>query len=86
MIDILLQSDHPVTDSRYLLYQAQLAYLYGLPEHLAIASVTSTPAEVMGLGHRIGYVKEGMYLALYILFLGLTNEFARLGRWYDFRL
>ncbi|EPS99813.1 hypothetical protein FOMPIDRAFT_1060582 [Fomitopsis schrenkii] len=58
-VPVVMKSDHPVTDSRYLLYQAQLAYLYGLPENLAIASVTSTPAEIMGMGHRIGYVKEG---------------------------
>ncbi|EKM54380.1 uncharacterized protein PHACADRAFT_123385 [Phanerochaete carnosa HHB-10118-sp] len=53
------RSDHPVLDSRYLLYEAQQAYLYGLPENLAIAAVTSTPAEIMGMGHRIGLVKEG---------------------------
>ena len=35
------QSDHPVLDSRYLLYEAQQAFLYGLPENLAIAAVTS---------------------------------------------
>jgi len=53
------QSDHPVLNSRYLLYEAQQAHFYGLPENLAIASVTSNSAEVMGMGHRIGYIKEG---------------------------
>lgn len=33
--------------------------MYGLPDNLAIAAVTSTPAEIMGMGHRVGYVKEG---------------------------
>jgi len=56
---VAFQSDHPVLNSRYLLYEAQQAYYYGLPENLAIASVTSNSAEVMGMGHRIGYVKEG---------------------------
>ncbi|KAI0930402.1 hypothetical protein AcV5_007126 [Taiwanofungus camphoratus] len=56
---VVMKSDHPVLDSRYLLYEAQQAYVYGLPENLAIAAVTSTPAEIMGMGHRIGYVKEG---------------------------
>jgi len=46
-------------NSRYLLYEAQNAHYYGLPENLAIASVTSTPAKLLGLGHRVGYVKEG---------------------------
>jgi imidazolonepropionase-like amidohydrolase len=55
-----LQSDHPaVIDSRHLIYEAQQAYYYGLPENLAIASVTSSPSEAMGMGHRIGYIKEG---------------------------
>ncbi|KAI0342085.1 carbohydrate esterase family 9 protein [Trametopsis cervina] len=58
-LPVVMKSDHPVLNSRYLLYEAQQAYLYGLPENLAIASVTSTPAMVMGLGHRIGYVREG---------------------------
>lgn len=60
-----LQSDHPVLDSRYLLYEAQQAYLYGLPENLAIAAVTSTPATIMGMDHRVGYVKEGVWLELW---------------------
>ncbi|KAJ7510409.1 carbohydrate esterase family 9 protein [Mycena galericulata] len=56
---VLMKSDHPVMDSRYLLYEAQQAYYYGLPKNLAIASVTSNSAEVMGMAHRIGYIKEG---------------------------
>lgn len=40
--------------------------MYGLPENLALASVTSTPAAVMGMDHRIGYVKKGVYLASHI--------------------
>lgn len=51
-------------NSRYLLYEAQSAYYYGLPENLAIASVTSTPAKLLGLGHRVGFVKEGKQLLI----------------------
>ncbi|KAH9930391.1 carbohydrate esterase family 9 protein [Amylocystis lapponica] len=58
-LNVVMKSDHPVLDSRHLLYEAQQAYVYGLPENLAIAAVTSTPAETMGMGHRIGYIKEG---------------------------
>ncbi|KAJ2931515.1 hypothetical protein H1R20_g5580, partial [Candolleomyces eurysporus] len=46
-------------DSRHLIYEAQQAFYYGLPYNLALASVTSNAAEVLGMGHRIGYVKEG---------------------------
>ncbi|KAJ7164020.1 carbohydrate esterase family 9 protein [Mycena crocata] len=56
---VIMKSDHPVLNSRYLLYEAQQAYFYGLPENLAISAVTRNPAEVMGMGHRIGYIREG---------------------------
>ncbi|KAI0029655.1 carbohydrate esterase family 9 protein [Vararia minispora EC-137] len=58
-IDVVMKSDHPVLNSRYLMFEAQQAHYYGLPENLAIASVTSTPATVLGLDHRVGYIKEG---------------------------
>ncbi|KAH9935457.1 composite domain of metallo-dependent hydrolase [Fomitopsis serialis] len=35
------------------------AHHYGLPANLALASVTSTPATVMGMDHRIGFIKTG---------------------------
>ena len=54
-------------NSRYLLYEAQTAYYHGLAENLAIASVTSTPAKLLGLGHRVGFVKEGGWLLFSVL-------------------
>ena len=36
-------------------------YYYGLPANLARGAVTTLPAQVLGLEHRIGYIKEGMY-------------------------
>ncbi|KAL0577323.1 hypothetical protein V5O48_004679, partial [Marasmius crinis-equi] len=58
-ITVTMKSDHPVLDSRHLLYEAQQAHYYGLPDNLAVAAVTSNSAEVMGMGHRIGYLKVG---------------------------
>lgn len=58
-IDVVMKSDHPVLNSRFLLYEAQQAYMYGLPANLALAAVTSTPARIMGQDHRIGFVREG---------------------------
>jgi imidazolonepropionase-like amidohydrolase len=55
----MLQSDHPVLNSRYLLYEAQQVHYYGLPANLALAAVTTLPAHVLGLEHRIGYLKKG---------------------------
>jgi cytosine/adenosine deaminase-related metal-dependent hydrolase len=46
-------------NSRYLLHDAQQAHYFGLPHNMALASVTSTPASVLGYDHRIGYIKLG---------------------------
>ncbi len=54
-----IQSDHPVFNSRYLLYEAQQANFYGLNSTKALESVTTTPAKAAGLGHRLGYLSEG---------------------------
>ncbi|KIJ61333.1 hypothetical protein HYDPIDRAFT_42737 [Hydnomerulius pinastri MD-312] len=58
-IDVVMKSDHPVLNSRYLLYEAQQAHYYGLPADLALSAVTSTPAKVIGQDHRIGFIREG---------------------------
>ncbi|KAJ7731100.1 carbohydrate esterase family 9 protein [Mycena maculata] len=58
-LDVVMKSDHPVLNSRHLIYEAQQAHYFGLPANLALASVTSTPARIMGQDHRIGRVIEG---------------------------
>ncbi|CAA7259139.1 unnamed protein product [Cyclocybe aegerita] len=56
---VVMKSDHPVLDSRHLLFEAQQAHFYGLPFNLALGSVTTTPATVLGYDHRIGFIKKG---------------------------
>ncbi|KAJ6469481.1 hypothetical protein C8R45DRAFT_432289 [Mycena sanguinolenta] len=58
-LDVVMKSDHPVLNSRHLIYEAQQAHYFGLAPNLALASVTSTPARVMGQDHRIGRIIEG---------------------------
>ncbi|KIK67367.1 hypothetical protein GYMLUDRAFT_37473 [Collybiopsis luxurians FD-317 M1] len=58
-LTVLMKSDHPVLDSRHLLFEAQVAHFYGLPDNLALGAVTSNSAEIMGMGHRIGYIRQG---------------------------
>ncbi|KAA1473973.1 carbohydrate esterase family 9 protein [Dentipellis sp. KUC8613] len=58
-IKVVMKSDHPVLNSRYLLYEAQQAHYYGLPDNLALSTVTTHAAQVTGMDHRIGYIKEG---------------------------
>ncbi|KAJ3852408.1 carbohydrate esterase family 9 protein [Lentinula lateritia] len=58
-IQVVMKSDHPVLNSRFLLHEAQQAHYFGLASNLALASVTSTPAQTMGQGHRIGFIRKG---------------------------
>ncbi|TNY18704.1 carbohydrate esterase family 9 protein [Rhodotorula diobovata] len=57
-ISVIFKSDHPVTDSRYLLYQAQQGHDFGLPANKALASITTVPAVTAGLSHRIGFLRR----------------------------
>ncbi|KAF2737746.1 amidohydrolase [Polyplosphaeria fusca] len=52
-------SDNPVLNSQHVVFEAAKAYRYGLPYHAALAGVTSAPAELLGLGNRVGKIKEG---------------------------
>ncbi|KAF7364300.1 Composite domain of metallo-dependent hydrolase [Mycena sanguinolenta] len=58
-LPVIMKSDHPVLNSRYLMYEAQQAHYYSLNTGLAIASVTSTPANALGVGWRVGTIAEG---------------------------
>ncbi|KAI1325574.1 amidohydrolase [Xylariaceae sp. FL0255] len=52
-------SDNPVLNAQHVIFEAAKAFGYGLPYHAAMASVTSAPAERLGLGERIGKIKPG---------------------------
>jgi imidazolonepropionase-like amidohydrolase len=52
-------SDNPVLNSQHVVFEAAKAYGYGLPYHAALAGVTSAPAELLGLGSRVGKIKPG---------------------------
>jgi imidazolonepropionase-like amidohydrolase len=52
-------SDNPVLNSQHVVFEAAKAYGYGLPYHAALAGVTSAPAELLGLGRRVGKIKPG---------------------------
>lgn len=58
-IAVNMKSDHPVLNSRYLIYEAAQAHHYGLNFSLALSSVITTPARSVGLDHRLGYIRPG---------------------------
>ncbi|EMD00876.1 hypothetical protein BAUCODRAFT_29260 [Baudoinia panamericana UAMH 10762] len=55
----LYVSDNPVLNAQHVVFEAAKAYRNGLPYHAALAAVTAEPARVLGLGERIGKLKEG---------------------------
>ena len=52
---------------RNLPYAAAQAAAFGLPEDEAMKGITRYPAEVLGMGHRIGSLKTGMEASLVTL-------------------
>ncbi|KAG9849993.1 amidohydrolase, partial [Aureobasidium melanogenum] len=52
-------SDNPVINSQHVKHEAAKAYGYGLPYHAALNGLTSAPAELLGMGERLGKVKPG---------------------------
>ncbi|KXN82271.1 hypothetical protein AN958_02792 [Leucoagaricus sp. SymC.cos] len=58
-IPVVMKSDHPVLNSRYLLFEAQQAHYYGLSTERALASVTTTPAKPTGLNDQVGFLSKG---------------------------
>lgn len=56
---VVMKSDHPVLDSRHLVYEAAQAHAYGLEWNHALAAVTTRSAKLLGLNHRLGHVRPG---------------------------
>ncbi|EKM54391.1 uncharacterized protein PHACADRAFT_258201 [Phanerochaete carnosa HHB-10118-sp] len=56
-IDVVMKSDYHAIVSRYLIHEAAQAHYHGLEDNIALASVTTTAAKVLGLDYRIGYLK-----------------------------
>jgi imidazolonepropionase-like amidohydrolase len=59
-ISIIMKPDDPAAITRTLLHEAQQAHFHGLPEHLALASVTTAPARASGLDWRLGAIGRGL--------------------------
>lgn len=52
-------STFDASDSRTLPYEAGMAVPYGLPEEEALNAITRYPAEILGVGDRLGTVEAG---------------------------
>ncbi|KAK0649103.1 CHAT domain-containing protein [Cercophora newfieldiana] len=58
-LETIYVSDNPVINAQHVVFEAARGYRYGLPYHVALAAVTTAPAERLGFGKRLGKVKPG---------------------------
>ncbi|KAI9220083.1 hypothetical protein BC828DRAFT_348638 [Blastocladiella britannica] len=58
-VPFAFKSDHPVLHSQYLVHESARAIQYGLPEQSVLRALTSSPAKLLGLDHRVGSVEVG---------------------------
>lgn len=58
-VKVSIITDHPVVPEQYLVTSAALAVREGMDEADAIRAITQTPAELCGVGDRIGSLEEG---------------------------
>ena len=58
-VKVALTLDHPVIPLKYLPVVAALAIRAGLPEEEAWKAITINPAEILGIGQRVGSIEAG---------------------------
>ncbi|WP_253888749.1 amidohydrolase [Actinokineospora diospyrosa] len=59
-VRIAITTDHPVVPINFLVHQVTLAVKEGLDADTGLRSITVNPAEMMGLGDRVGALKPGL--------------------------
>ncbi|KAL1747501.1 hypothetical protein HDZ31DRAFT_80477 [Schizophyllum fasciatum] len=57
-LTVVLSTSHPILPARDLIQQARQAHHFGLNASLALAAITSAPAHAVGMGHRLGALRE----------------------------
>ncbi|CAH0055614.1 unnamed protein product [Clonostachys solani] len=58
-IPLAFTRDHPALHGQFLIYEAQIAHHFGVDAELALSSVMSVPAHLIGLDNKIGFVRPG---------------------------
>ena len=59
-VEVAICTDHPEVPIKYLPLSAAIAVRYGMSHDDAICAITSVPARILKLDHRIGSVAPGM--------------------------
>ena len=58
-VKVAICTDHPETPIQYLPLCAAMAVRGGMGEEEALAAITRNPAEIAGIGHRVGTLTPG---------------------------
>jgi cytosine/adenosine deaminase-related metal-dependent hydrolase len=56
------------------MHEAAKAHSYGVSQPISLMGVTSYPADAMGMGHRIGRIKEGYDADLVVSLFALNTK------------
>ncbi|GAB4086911.1 amidohydrolase [Myceligenerans cantabricum] len=59
-VRVAITTDHPVIPIDFLVHQASFAARDGLPRDTALQAITTNPASFLGLGDRVGAIREGL--------------------------
>ncbi|MCX7522296.1 amidohydrolase [Microbacterium sp. STN6] len=59
-VRVAITTDHPVVPINFLVHQASLAVKEGLDRTIALEALTVNPASFLGLGDRVGALREGL--------------------------
>jgi len=76
-IKVLVNTDDPITPSRFFLRTTAIAVRGGLSEDLALKSITLHPAQVMRLDDRIGTLEQGKDADFVVLSGGPFSVYTR---------
>ncbi|KAJ6629347.1 hypothetical protein B0H10DRAFT_2388381 [Mycena sp. CBHHK59/15] len=61
-LSVVIKSDHSVTNSRFLMFEAQQAHYYSLDPAIALSSVTTNAAAALGVDWWIGKIAEDLVI------------------------
>jgi len=66
-VRLAFQTEPSAYGSRYLWFQAATAVKYGMPRAEALRAITLNPAQIIGLGDRVGSIEKGKDANLLLL-------------------
>ncbi|UED83975.1 amidohydrolase [Streptomyces profundus] len=59
-VKVAITTDHPVVPINFLVHQVTLSVKEGLDRDRALATITTNPAEILGLDDRVGALRPGL--------------------------